>query len=258
MAFKLVSTLLSKMLIFAVASPEANLRGLESKSDVPHKVSPAEQCKFAAPPHLPYFWDLDCAIGKLGCFADGKHVQCRFCGETPYTGIGCPSNAVVPIARVCDFDNAPITPVYWEPKCKVGMKGCFADSKHRGCRFCGADNYTDIECPPSVCSFDNEPISPYYWDAKCQMGMLGCNADGIHAQCRFCAKMPFQNIECPESARPPYGECWFPKGVEQKHYWDENCTWGMPGCWADGVHAQCRFCGSGDYANITCPGDLRI
>lgn len=115
-------------------------------------------------------------------------------------------------------------------------------------------NYTDIECPARVCSFVDEPVTPYFWDDECQMGMLGCNADGIHVQCRFCAKIPFQQITCPESARPPYGECWFPHAPLQTHYWDPTCTWGQVGCWADGVHAECRYCGGdGAYANITCP-----
>jgi len=232
-----------------------NLRASPEDNGIPHVVSPAEQCQFPNSPDTPYYWENNCHIGKLGCLADGIHPQCRFCGEAgPFVGISCAANAIAPPVRACVFDNAPVTPVYWEPACTMGMKGCHADTKHVGCRFCGEGAFSDIPCPAKVCSFVNEPITPYYWDDKCQMGMLGCNADGIHVQCRFCAQRPFQSVTCPASSRPPYGECWFPHATQQRHYWDPNCTWGEVGCWADGVHAECRYCGgSGAYANITCP-----
>ena len=137
------------------------------------------------------------------------------------------------------------------------MLGCFADGKHLGCRFCGEGNYSDIECPSSTCSFPNEPVTPYYWEPLCRMGMLGCNADGIHAQCRFCDYKPFQKLACPGSARPPYpdGKCWFPQGTSQSYKWDPSCRWVKLGCWADGVNAFCRYCGSGSggvYEKIKC------
>jgi len=31
------------------------------------------------------------------------------------------------------------------------------------------------------------------------------------------------------------------------------CESGKLGCWADGVHAQCRFCGCGVYEELPCP-----
>lgn len=229
---------------------------------VPHHFTPAERCSFLQPPALPFFWDQRCKLNnkKPGCWADGVHAQCRFCGEEPYTGIPCPANAIVPRAMtVCKFDNPPVTPFFWDSSCFMGMKGCLADGKHIGCRFCGAGNYSDIQCPASVCSFANEPWTPYYWDDFCQWGMLGCNADSLHIQCRFCDKVPFQSISCPEKARPAYpdGKCWFPVRAPQgqSHFWDETCKWGRTGCWADGVNRQCRFCGSGPYANIPCPNE---
>lgn len=30
---------------------------------------------------IPCFWDPDCENGGVGCMADGKHQQCRFCGS---------------------------------------------------------------------------------------------------------------------------------------------------------------------------------
>lgn len=33
---------------------------------------------------------------------------------------------------------------------------------------------------------------------------------------------------------------------------------GQLGCWADGINAQCRFCGSGVYRNVTCPNDRAL
>lgn len=44
------------------------------------------QCDFAtAPPtSTPYVWDESCRNGGLGCYADGRHLQCRWCGFDPY------------------------------------------------------------------------------------------------------------------------------------------------------------------------------
>ena len=53
-----------------------------------------------------------------------------------------------------------------------------------------------------------------------------------------CGKVPFQSVPCPENARPAYpdGSCWFPmRHPKTRHYWDEQCKWGMKGCWADGA-----------------------
>merc|ERR1719291_200762 len=113
--------------------------------DAPHLVSPAEQCSFPAAPEEPYYWDPNCTAAdvSLGCWADGVHAQCRFCGESPYLGIPCPTNAVVPSIAACRFANEPTTSAYWEPTCYVGMKGCFADGENVGCRFCGDGNYSD-------------------------------------------------------------------------------------------------------------------
>lgn len=235
--------------------------GLPSEDlEKPHKWVPAEQCTFVNPPRVPYYWDEKCAVESLGCWADGVHPQCRFCGEAPYTGLKCPDNAIVPHRRACAFDNPPVVPFYWEPTCEDGMLGCFADGHNLGCRYCGHGNYENITCPTSVCSFVNEPVTPYYWDTLCQMGMLGCNADGIHVQCRFCDFQPFNAIQCPESARPTYedGECWFPMGTAQTHKWNPRCQWGILGCWADGVHRQCQYCGPGSdgiYEGISCDDD---
>lgn len=37
-----------------------------------------------------YYWDATCVYGIVGCFADGKNMECRFCGSEPYQGIPCP------------------------------------------------------------------------------------------------------------------------------------------------------------------------
>jgi len=136
------------------------------------------------------------------------------------------------------------------------MHGCNADGIHVQCRFCGKDVYADIPCPASeVCSFANEPSIPYYWDPECTMGKLGCMADGMHAECRFCGKRPFDGIPCPAAIEPPQKQCAFPLHGEPTigYYWDEACESGELGCWADGMHAECRFCGSGVYQEIPCP-----
>lgn len=219
---------------------------------------PASSCSFPNEPYLPYYWDSECEIGKLGCWADGVHAQCRFCGDYPFTGIRCPEGAIRHKAesRVCAFDNEPTTPYYWDSTCYAGKHGCNADGRHVQCRFCGGGGFEDIHCPGShVCEFDTLPSLPYFWDPECQAGMLGCNADGVHTQCRFCAERPFENVSCPEAASPPANECSWPERGEPliRHYWDETCQMGQLGCWADGIHAQCRFCGGGVYGEIACP-----
>lgn len=204
-------------------------------------------------------------MGGLGCHADGKNVQCRFCGAGAYEEIQCPPSS-------CHFINEPFVPYYWDTSCKMGMLGCWADGIHAQCRFCGDHPYTSLSCPSVVggqgprpgpstqdtaasCNFENEPLMPYFWDDDCQTGKLGCLADGVHPQCRFCAKRPFESIECPMEVAPPRNRCTFPKGMEppELYYWDETCDFGVLGCWADGIHAQCRFCGGSTYWNVTCP-----
>jgi len=106
------------------------------------------------------------------------------------------------------------------------------------------------------CEFTDEPDMPYYWDDSCEMGVLGCNADGTHVKCRFCGHRPFEGIDCPEEVAPPRNRCYFPEGTEpiELYFWDAECVMGMLGCWADGIHAECRFCGGEEaYKNVSCP-----
>jgi len=114
--------------------------------------------------------------------------------------------------------------------------------------------------PTLACSFVNEPITNYFWDSGCQMGMLGCYADGVHVQCRFCGSGAYSPVQCPATPVPapapapePTPEaCSFVNEPITDYYWDWGCKMGMLGCYADGVHVQCRFCGSGSYSVITC------
>eukprot|EP00439_Symbiodinium_sp_Y106_P007026 s4026_g1.t1 len=198
-------------------------------------------CTFVNEPKIPYFWDEKCVVESLGCWADGVHAQCRFCGKAPYVPIDCPPDATVPLVKECNFKNPPVTPFYWEPACVNHLLGCNADGENLECRFCGEGAYADIRCPTEEqeCTWPGaEPVTPYYWDTTCQMGHLGCNADGIHIECRFCEMFPFKSVRCPPYARPeiPTYECWFPHGTAQTYYWDNNCKLGILGCLADGIH----------------------
>lgn len=71
----------------------------------PHKWVPAEQCSFANPPVVPYYWDPNCTndLTSLGCWADGVHAECRFCGEEPYTGVHCPLESITPSKQWCQL-----------------------------------------------------------------------------------------------------------------------------------------------------------
>jgi len=227
----------------------------------------AGRCEFPVEPPFPgFFWDPSCKMGMLGCDADGKNMECRFCGAGDYAGVPCPPSS-------CHFENEPFVPYYWDEDCALGKLGCWADGVHPQCRFCGDAPYTSIDCPASVggqranppaganqsakqCAFVNEPTVPFFWDEGCHAGKLGCLADGLHEQCRFCAQRPFETIPCPSSVAPPGDRCSFPGGEpETPYFWDESCQLGDIGCWADGLHVQCRFCGSGVYGNVTCPSE---
>lgn len=235
-------------------SPQCRFCGAGEFSDIS---CPPSSCHFANEPTVPYFWDKTCKVGVLGCWADGIHAQCRFCGVGPYIDVKCPLEVGSPHRNECEFYDKPFVPHYWDHNCTHGMLGCLADGIHVGCRFCGMGSYKDIICPIDAlkeCTFINEPKVPYFWDQSCEFGKLGCMADGIHKECRFCRQRPFESIECPEPVRPPVGRCYFPGGEPFiPYYWDEGCQMGKLGCWADGLHAECRFCGVGDYQNVTCP-----
>jgi hypothetical protein len=233
---------------------ECRLCGAAEFASVP---CPSSSCRFANEPFIPYFWDVECEAGKLGCWADGIHPQCRFCGDFPYTSTSCPKGlAAPPRAATCSFENEPETPYYWDPSCKMGMHGCNADGVHVHCRFCGSGIYSDIHCAASqVCEFALPPTVPYYWEPECRVGMLGCKADGVHPECRFCATRPFEDVGCPEHLKPPEGVCAWPLRAEPStpSYWEPTCRKGVLGCWADGIHAECRFCGAGVYSEVVCP-----
>lgn len=215
-------------------------------------------CRFAIPPETPYYREPQCYMGMVGCWADGVNAECRFCD---YEGIECPASAVWPGIDTCDFANEPPPAnvgYYYEEGCPAvdGGLGCNADGKHQGCRLCGGDgDYAEIECKVDQCTFANEPNTPYFFDKSCEMGMLGCMADGIHLGCRYCGKRPYDGIECLASARIPKSKCWFRNEPAQQHYWEPACEKGMLGCWADGIHAECRFCGGeagSVYAGVPC------
>jgi len=189
-------------------NPQCRFCGAGDYEDI---YCPASWCEFENPPPLPYYWDSGCLNGQLGCLADGKHDQCRFCGEYPYNGaVACPhdSRAVITPENGCNFDNEPVTPYFWDAECAEGVLGCKADGQHLGCRFCGAGDYAEIECPASLCTFLPNLANPeapykYYWEPRCgdsEQHVLGCNADGIHEKCRFCGANEYESVPCPTGA----------------------------------------------------------
>lgn len=107
MAFRMALNCLSLFISFLVVRsvPEDHL-------GAPHRWVAAEQCSFVNPPFVPYYWDPTCHWDNtsLGCWADGVHAECRFCGEEPYTGVHCPEGSISPSHKACSFDEAPVTP----------------------------------------------------------------------------------------------------------------------------------------------------
>jgi len=172
------------------------------------------------------------------------------------------SSALVQPRRLtsCSFANEPQIPYYWDESCPQDghSLGCLADGEHAQCRFCGAGDYGSVPCPVSSCSFGNPPHLPYYWDASCEMGQIGCNADGGHVQCRFCGEFPFNGtVPCPTLGTvSPVDACSFDNEPVTPYFWDSSCEAGALGCQADGEHLGCRFCGGGEYSEVTCPASL--
>jgi len=213
------------------------------------------KCNFIVEPETPHYWDETCTMGMVGCWADGINDKCRFCD---YQGIDCPEVGTWRPKLACDFDHEPVgVGYYWDPDCPRVDKGlgCLADGKNQGCRFCGGSgNYSSIPCVVDQCTFENEPATPYYFDETCYNGKVGCLADGIHDKCRFCGRRPFEYITCPDSVPIIESACSFRNQPTVKYYWEPDCTMGMLGCWADGIHAQCRFCDGtqGEFAGVAC------
>lgn len=161
----------------------------------------------------------------------------------------------------CAFELEPLTPYYWDRGCYMGLHGCNADGKNVQCRFCGEGGFSDILCPRhSVCEFEVEPTTEYFWDPECHEGDLGCMADGVHPECRFCGSESYEAISCPAPPTLAPGQChWPPRGEPAiPFFWDETCEVGQLGCMADGIHEECRFCGAGVYSEVPCPDDLEM
>jgi len=229
-----------------------------------HQLLPGGHCSFKNEPQIPYFWDPRCADGSavLGCKADGINPQCRFCGVGEYKDIECQKPSL------CDFDNLPHLPFYWDSECSMGKLGCLADGRNMQCRFCGEFPYNGtVPCPPDatvpdkeICWLGDDAPYPFFWDATCEDGMLGCKADGKHRGCRFCGAGPYAEVACPASL------CTFPPSSSHpstpfQYYWEPRC-WSTSehvlGCNADGIHKECRFCGGGHFESVPCPeGALR-
>mmetsp|Transcript_99314 Transcript_99314/g.206874 ORF Transcript_99314/g.206874 Transcript_99314/m.206874 type:complete len:284 (+) Transcript_99314:99-950(+) len=83
-------------------------------------------------------------------------------------------------------------------------------------------------------------------EKTCKAGQPGCVAeDHLLLQTRN------KNTKLSTGvADKPYEQCEFVVAPDTPYYWEEDCTFGMLGCFADGVNNQCRFC---NYHHIECP-----
>uniref|UniRef100_A0A7S1WXU8 Uncharacterized protein n=1 Tax=Alexandrium catenella TaxID=2925 RepID=A0A7S1WXU8_ALECA len=153
----------------------------------------------------------------------------------------------------CDFQTEPITPYFWDESCNPHGLGCFADGIHGECRFCGQGAYASVPCP--TCNFTGPAPGPHYWDNACRRDptLRGCRADGVNLECRRCGSGEYQDVRCPAWVVPTHGQCSFQSQPATPHYWEPACRRGITGCWADGIHAECRWCGEGPYRSIPCP-----
>ena len=111
---------------------------------------PSSTCSFANEPVTPYYWDPLCRMGMLGCNADAIHVQCRFCDYKPFHSVRCPDRARPPYPDgKCWFPHGTSQSYKWDPTCKWGKTGCWADGVNAYCRYCGPGSggvYEGISC----------------------------------------------------------------------------------------------------------------
>lgn len=168
----------------------------------------------------------------------------------------CTGASAIPAVANCTFTNRPSTQYYWDKACEehdADTTGCFADGKHKACRFCGTEPFP--ACPR--CEFVNEPETPHVWDSNCGIDGVstGCYADGVHRECRFCGPAfepcPAGIGDSPQDVHQ--GACSFKTLPTTPFVWDAFCGWdgNLEGCFADGKNRECRFCGSDGYA--PCP-----
>jgi hypothetical protein len=127
-----------------------------SAPTVGHTDSPAPppafagDCSFGEQPSLEYFWDESCApSGGAGCKADGKHMECRYCGKEGFpvcpTSDGGKMHVEQPVSvpslpdkTGCHFKNVPTVQYFWDTSClEKGGMGCMADGVNMECRYCG-------------------------------------------------------------------------------------------------------------------------
>lgn len=140
----------------------------------PSLPSVAQGCTFPAPPSEHTTWDLTCVtIGGAGCFADGVHPECRYCGGTgAFASIPCDHDAEIP---------APAPEPSQPTESTTPAPSSTPD--------------------PTGCQFANPPTEKYTWDPSCTSTPgAGCMADGLHPECRFCGGSgPFAAIPCEEA-----------------------------------------------------------
>jgi len=56
-------------------------------------------CFFPSTPQIGFYWDPCCYFGKLGCHADAVNIECRFCGNGPWSSVSCPSTTTTTTAE---------------------------------------------------------------------------------------------------------------------------------------------------------------
>merc|ERR1712187_574457 len=102
------------------------------------------RCSFSVEPGSSYEWDPACSNGGLGCFADGEHNECRWCGFGPYAPCTMP-NQPAPSQQPAPFlatePPAPApTPLPQNAGCyyRARLRPSVADHSMIGRQTCGA------------------------------------------------------------------------------------------------------------------------
>lgn len=192
----------------------------------------SEVCMFDNPPYESYFWDPSCVNGGIGCMADDRHEECRFCGHRE-DAVPCPPlpPAEARAALLEDEENSlPCYGLIHESICGTSGR-CYWDEHSNACnpRCEDTSNQNELLCI-------NAGISACLWERK----------QCIHPHDR-CEDSPADwrdtwGLSCEDYMDRDYctpGAAW---GEGWHSYWG---SWGMYGTNGTSAAEACCACGGG-------------
>eukprot|EP00420_Gonyaulax_spinifera_P039308 CAMPEP_0197876182 /NCGR_PEP_ID=MMETSP1439-20131203/5226_1 /TAXON_ID=66791 /ORGANISM="Gonyaulax spinifera, Strain CCMP409" /LENGTH=354 /DNA_ID=CAMNT_0043495455 /DNA_START=49 /DNA_END=1113 /DNA_ORIENTATION=- len=123
-----------------------------------------KSCEWEVSPSIGSFWDASCRYGVIGCNADGKHRECRFCGPAPF--VPCPTTTVTTTTTATSTSTSLPT--------------------HKAC----SDVFSDVAFNPLRQKFPDNPdssASGFVFCRFCSSGRVSCNATVFGGRTRIIA-----------------------------------------------------------------------